>query len=117
MVTDVSLDVTDKSLTLNPPDISDPFTAEVLSGISIYGMLHVQPYLTIGSDVSSILEGPQPVKTVPSHFSVVKLAGDSDIELVFGKEDKERFWIGNPLDMETKLYNNYSYHFLLVCCI
>ena len=106
MVTDVSLGVSDQSLTLSPPDISDPFTAEVLSGTSIYGILHVQPYLTIGSDASSILGGPQPVKTVPSHFSVVKLAGDSDIALVFGKEDKERFWIGNPLDMETKLCLN-----------
>jgi DNA helicase HerA-like ATPase len=66
----------------------------------------VMPYLTIGGDVTSLLLGPQPVKTVPSHFSVVKLAGDRDIELVFGKEDKERFWIGNPLDMETKLCLN-----------
>ncbi|GAI91087.1 unnamed protein product, partial [marine sediment metagenome] len=46
------------------------------------------------------------VKTVPSHFSVVNLASDRDMELVFGKEDKERFWIGNPLDMETKLCLN-----------
>ncbi len=106
MVTDVSLGVSDQSLTLSPPDISDPFTAEVLSGTSIYGMLHVVPYLTIGGDASSILGGPQPVKTVPSHFSAVNLAGDSDIELVFGKEDKERFWIGNPMDMETKLCLN-----------
>jgi hypothetical protein len=25
------------------------------------------------------------------------------MELVFGKEDEERFWVGNPLDMETKI--------------
>ena len=37
---------------------------------------------------------------------MVKLASDQDIELVFGKEDKERFWIGNPLDMEVKLCLN-----------
>jgi DNA helicase HerA-like ATPase len=107
MLTDVSLGVTDQRLTLTPPeDISDPFIAEVLSGTSTYGSLQVTPYLTIGGDVTSLLLGPQPVKTVPSHFSVVKLAGDRDIELVFGKEDKERFWIGNPLDMETKLCLN-----------
>ncbi|GAG53459.1 unnamed protein product, partial [marine sediment metagenome] len=57
-------------------------------------------------DVTSLLEGPQPVKTVPSHFSPANLASDRDIELVFGKEDKERFWIGNPLDMETKVCLN-----------
>ena len=106
MLTDVSLGVTDQKLTATPPEVSDPFMAEVLAGTSTYGTLHILPMLTIGGDVTSLLLGPQPVKTVPSHFSVVKLAGDRDIELVFGKEDKERFWIGNPLDMETKLCLN-----------
>jgi len=106
MITDVSLGVTDPKLALTPPDVSDPFIAEVLAGTATYGTLHVSPQLTIGGDVASLLEGPQPVKTVPSHFSVVNLASDRDIELVFGKEDKERFWIGNPLDMETKLCLN-----------
>ena len=106
MVTDVSLGVTDPKLTATPPEVSDPFIAEVLAGTTTYGQLKVMPMLTIGGDVANIIEGPQPVKTVPSHFSAVKLAGDRDIELVFGKEDKERFWIGNPLDMETKLCLN-----------
>jgi len=103
MITDVSLGVIDQKLTLTPPDVADPFIAEVLAGTSTYGALHVSPYLTIGGDVTSLIEGPQPVKTVPTHFSTVNLASEQDIELVFGKEDKERFWIGNPLDMETKL--------------
>jgi len=106
MITDVSLGVTDQQLTLTPPDVSDPFMVEVLAGTSTYGTLHVSPYLTIGGDVADLLEGPQPVKTIPSHFAAVNLASDQDIELVFGKEDKERFWIGNPLDMETKLCLN-----------
>jgi len=103
MINDVSLGVTNPRLTLTPPGTDDPFITEVLAGTSTYGQLQVMPYLTIGGDVASLIEGPQPVKTIPSHFSVVNLAQDSDIELVFGKEDKERFWIGNPLDMETKL--------------
>jgi len=106
MITDVSLGVTDQKLTITPPDVSDPLTAEVLAGTSTYGTLHVLPMLTIGGEATSLIEGPQPVKTVPGHFSVVNLASDRDIELVFGKEDKERFWIGNPLDMETKLCLN-----------
>jgi len=105
MLTDVSLGVTDHHLTITPPDTADPFITEVLSGTSTYGTLHITPYLTIGGATSTI-EGPQPVKTVPSHFSPVYLASDRDIELVFGKEDRERFWIGNPLDMETKLCLN-----------
>ncbi|MGD9394682.1 MAG: DUF87 domain-containing protein, partial [Dehalococcoidia bacterium] len=103
MITDVSLGVTDQDLTLTPPDVTDPFVAEVLAGTSTFGTIHVTPMLTIGGDAETILEGPQPVKTVPSHFSTVKLASESDMELVFGKEGPQRFHIGNPLDMETKL--------------
>ncbi len=106
MITEVVLGVTDLSLTQTPPDIADPFIAEVLKGTNTFGTLQVMPYLTIGGDVGSLIDGPQPVKTVPSHFSTVNLAEDRDIELVFGKEDKDRFWIGNPLDMETKLCIN-----------
>jgi len=103
MITDVSLGVIDQRLTLTPPDVSDPFTAEVLGGTSTYGILHVLPMLTISGDVATLLEGPQPVKTVPSHFSTVNLASQRDVELVFGSEDERRFYIGTPLDMETKV--------------
>lgn len=103
MITDISLGVIDQKLTVIPPDVSDPFIAEVLAGTSTYGTLHISPYLTIGGDATSLTEGPQPVKTIPSHFSPVNSASQQDVELVFGKEDEKRFWIGNPLDMETRL--------------
>ena len=103
MITDISLGVIDQKLTLTPPDVSDPFMAEVLAGTSTYGTLQVSPYLTIGGDAASLLEGAQPVKTVPSHFSTVNLASQTDVELVFGKEDEKKFYIGTPLDMETKI--------------
>ena len=106
MITDVSLGVIDQKLTLTPPDISDPFTAEVLAGTSTYGMLHVLPMLTIGGNVTSLLEGPQPVKTVPGHFSTVNPASQRDVESVFGSEDERKFYIGTPLDMETKICLN-----------
>jgi DNA helicase HerA-like ATPase len=106
MITDVSLGVTDPRLTVTPPDVADPFIAEVLSGTSTFGTIHVTPMLTIGGDAESILEGPQPVKTIPGHFSPVSLATEADMELVFGEEDKTRFHIGNPLDMETRLCLN-----------
>jgi len=106
MITDVSLGVIDQKLTVTPPDISDPFIAEILAGTSTYGTLHVLPMLTIGGDVVSLIEGPQPVKTVPSHFSAVNLASQQDVELVFGSEDEKKFYIGTPLDMETKICLN-----------
>jgi len=103
MITDVGLGVIDQKLTVTPPNTTDPFIAEVLAGTSTFGTLHVSPTLVIGGDVTAMLEGPQPVKTVPSHFSVVKLATQEDVELVFGTEDEKRFSIGTPLDMETKV--------------
>ncbi len=74
MITDISLGVTDQRLTLAPPDVSDPFITEVLAGTSTFGSLHVAPMLTISGDVENIIDGPRPVKTVPSHFSAVNLA-------------------------------------------
>ena len=103
MITDISLEVIDQQLTVTPPDVSDPFMAEVLAGTSTYGTLHVLPMLTIGGGVADLIEGPQPVKTVPSHFSRVNQASQRDVELVFGSEDEKKFYIGTPLDMETKI--------------
>jgi hypothetical protein len=106
MITDISLGVADPQLTINPPDVSDPFIAEVVSGITVYGNLHVVLQVSLSGDEASLLQGPQPVKTVPAHFSVVRTASQRDVELVFGQEGRERFFIGTPLDMETKVCLN-----------
>ena len=103
VVTDVSLGATDPSLKFNPPDVSNPFIAQVVSGTAAYGVMEVEPMLALSEDPMSVLEGPQRAKTVPPHFSQVSLASDQDIQLVFGSEDERRFWIGNPMDMETRL--------------
>ena len=104
VVTDVALDSTDPSLKASPPDVSNPFVASVVSGTTAYGTITVEPMLTIGGDEPSVLlDGPQPAKTVPAHFSQASAATDRDIELVFGTEGEGRFWIGNPMDMETRL--------------
>jgi DNA helicase HerA-like ATPase len=103
MITDVSLGVADERINVTPADASEPFLAEVLSGTSTFGTLHVLPMLTIGGDAASILDGPQPVKTVPSHFSAVNVSTQRDVESVFGSEDERKFFIGTPLDMETRI--------------
>ena len=102
MITDVSLGMIDSRLSAALPDVSDPFIAEVLKGTTAYGILHVLPMLTIGGEME-LLEGPQPAKTVPAHFSPVREASERDIETVFGKEDEKHLYIGTPLDMETKV--------------
>ena len=103
VVTDASLGATDPSLRLTPPDVSNPFIAEVISGTTVFGTITVEPMLILGEDPIAELEGPQPAKTIPPHFSKVSLASNRDIQLVFGEEDERHFWIGSPLDMETKL--------------
>jgi uncharacterized protein len=106
MITDVSLGVTDERLSISPPDLDNSLIKDILTGTSTFGQIHVTPMLTIGGDEKAMLEGPQPVKTIPAHFSAVNLATEMDMESVFGEEDQTRFFIGNPLDMETKLCLN-----------
>jgi len=103
MVTDVTLDASDERIMSAPPDVSDPFVAEVINGTSTFGRLHVLPMLTIGGGADDILDGPQPVKTVPAHFSVVREADERDMGSVFGSVAEGQFYIGTPLDMETKV--------------
>ncbi|MCX6001940.1 MAG: ATP-binding protein [Chloroflexi bacterium] len=103
MITDISLEAVDPRALVMPPDISDPFIAEVVSGTTTFGKLRVLPMQTITAAAAGGGEGPQPAKTVPAHFSQVELASQADVESVFGKEDARRFYIGTPLDMETKI--------------
>jgi len=103
MITDVSLEAVDPHALTMPPDISDPFIASVVSGTTTYGKISVLPSLTISNTVMGDEAGPMPAKTVPSHFSDVELATQRDVEMVFGKEDQKRFYVGTPLDMETRV--------------
>ena len=83
VVTDVSLGSTDATLSVSPPDVSDPYVARVISGTAAYGALTVEPMLTIaGDDPEVLLEGPQPAKTVPPHFAEAAAATEQDIERV-----------------------------------
>ena len=107
VVTDAALASMDPSMPTQPPDVSDPFIAQVVSGTAAYGTITVEPMLTIGGmDSIAGLDGPQPARTVPPHFSRVGTATDTDIRTVFGEEDDRHFWIGSPLDMETRLFLN-----------
>ena len=107
VVTDAALASMDPAMPAQPPDVSDPFIAQVVSGTAAYGTITVEPMLTIGGiDSIAGLDGPQPARTVPPHFSRVGTATESDIRTVFGDEDDGHFWIGSPLDMEPRLFLN-----------
>jgi DNA helicase HerA-like ATPase len=100
-VSDVILESSDRNLSIYSEEISEGIMAKVATGTAAYGKIKVQPKLSIKtSDTSS---SPQSAKTVPPHFSKVAVSAHSDIELIFGKEAPGKFWIGSPLDMESKL--------------
>ena len=97
VVTDVALASMDPALPASPPDVSNPFVARVVSGTAAYGAITVEPMLTLGAGESVAgIDGPQPAKTIPPHFSPVGSATDDDIRVVFGGEDDRHFWIGSP---------------------
>ena len=106
VVTDLTLDNADPRIKHNPPPLDNPFIAEVVSGTVAYGTAEVIPHLTMPLVIGNPDVVPVASKTIPSHFSPAYPASDSDVETVFGKEDDQHFWIGNPLDMQTKLCLN-----------
>jgi DNA helicase HerA-like ATPase len=101
MITDVALDNTNPQIEKTPPDVSDPFLREVYVGSSVFGRIHVSPMLVLDKDT----EQPRPVKTIPGHFSIVRVATEEDVNMVFGQEDEQHFHIGEPLDMEEVQVN------------
>ena len=106
VVTDLALNSSDPRLQHQPPPLDDPFTTEVVSGSVAYGIASVLPHLTMPLTLGAPDQTPVAAKTIPSHFSPAYPASDGDVEMVFGREDEQHFWIGNPLDMETKVCLN-----------
>ena len=102
VVTDISLGATDARLKHSPPDVDDPFITDIVSGTVAYGIISVLPNLTLPLVLGSE-DGPAAAKTIPAHFSRVYSASERDVALVFGEEDEQHFWIGSPLDMDTKV--------------
>lgn len=105
MLTDVSLAASNPSILANPPH-ADDFTLAVLSGVSTYGTVKVQPMLMLEKDSPTHEPELRPVKTIPSHFAPVHEATSSDFGLVFGEERPDdprdlHFNVGKPLNMET----------------
>ena len=104
MVTDMRLDSTNQEVLLHPPGQEDELLRQVLSGTSTYNIVSLRPMLMMPKDLGDSLDGPRPVKAIPSHFSTVGEAVEADVARIFGREgdDEGRFFsIGSPLDMET----------------
>jgi DNA helicase HerA-like ATPase len=105
MITDVALASANPLVTVQPPDVSDPFLAEVHRGTTTFGTIHLTPLLILEEGAQEV----KPVKTIPEHFTPVYTASQAEVDQVFGEEgvrkvggkDIHYFHIGAPLDMET----------------
>ena len=109
MVTDIELKTNNEKILNFIPSPSDDYIKTVLKGTSAYGLIRLTPYLMAGlnqkiTDEDSITK----IKTIPPHFSTVHEASETDIEQIFGKEEKTNkyFHIGFPAEMEIPLCLN-----------
>lgn len=134
MLTDVSLGTSSDRILSNPPNPNDDFLIAVLAGSSTYGTIQLAPMLmlTAEREKAQVVFDPNqgktngkksgiqnlgslqpqssadmellPVKTIPSHFSQVFDAKETDFRAVFGWEDdpyRRNFAIGKPIDMDV----------------
>jgi hypothetical protein len=102
-ITDISLDSSNPFIEKSPPDMSDDFVRQVMSGTTTFGRLHIAPWLVLEDGATE----PKPVKSVPGHFAPVYAATAEEVNLIFGQNEPGFFEIGEPLDMEgIKIYLN-----------
>ncbi|MGB1285167.1 MAG: ATP-binding protein [Aggregatilineales bacterium] len=95
MLNDITLDNTNQSVQSEPPNIQDPFIRDVYTGTVAYSIISVTPMLVI-----DIEDGNLPVKSIPGHFTEVYTATEQDVNDVFGREGKDNFNVGSPLELE-----------------
>lgn len=122
LLTDVSLGTTNPRILTNPPAPSNTFLQAVLAGSSTYGTLNLAPMLMMAQPNVALTPPKKPkksfppptsanlellpVKTIPSHFSQVYEATETDFRVVFGWEDdphRRNFAIGQPMDMDVPI--------------
>ncbi len=99
LITDLKLEVTHSDILLFPPDPDEHLLNDILKQKDIYATAILRPMLALDA-----LQRPMPVKTIPTHFSIVYEATDAEVGLIFGNEDepsKKYFNIGHPLDMTS----------------
>ena len=103
LLTDVRIDAANEGILLHPPGADEELLRLVLQGSGTYATVSLKPQLMVPKGVTD--EAPQPVKTVPAHFSAVGEATEDDVARVFGAEVQDGgdrfFHVGTPLGMDT----------------
>ena len=102
LIADISLQASDPRIAADPPRDASDFIRSVLAGTTTYATVEVKPQLMLDMrpDNPDERSGPQPVRTIPMHFSVLREAGEMDFHTVFGEPDHTHFNMGTPLAMD-----------------
>ncbi|MGH6914942.1 MAG: ATP-binding protein, partial [Geminicoccales bacterium] len=100
LVTDLQLRATDPGVLSDPP-VGSSFVRDALHGIHSFPVAVVRPSLML-EDSANMIDGagPRAVRTIPSHYSVLRSAAGEDFDVVFGKESAQRFSLGSPVAMD-----------------
>ncbi len=103
-IADIQLRATNNGVLSQPPGGTSSFIARALTGTTTYAAVQVKPMLMIdkpkeGEFVDTTVR-PQPVRTIPMHFAVLREAGESDFRDVFGEDHGRFFAMGYPLTMD-----------------
>ncbi len=103
MITDLELEVSNQDILLFPPTQDEVLLKEILQQQDIYAKATVRPMLMLDEHKRAM-----PVKTIPSHFTLVYEAHEKDLAHIFGneRENKRYFTIGTPLDMDVSICIN-----------
>ncbi len=112
LITDIRLDATSDEVLRHPPGRDDEVLRKVLQGTATFATVSLRPMLMMASGEATLSDKavgePQPVKTVPAHFSLVADATEEDVARIFGSEtaDGRFFNLGSPLDMDSAVCLN-----------
>ncbi len=96
-VSGLRLGANDAGVTSDPPASGSRLVREALARGTTFAecTIHLDLEVTTGER--------QPARTIPSHFSSVALADETDVQVVFGDEQKEGFFaVGTPCDASRK---------------
>lgn len=99
-ITDIRLRATDAALTADPPAHRSAFVRRIIRGTHAYVTVEVRASLVLEDPLDPVGSRPKPARTIPAHFATLRQATALDFELVFGKEDRQRFALGTPPMME-----------------
>lgn len=98
LITDLKLEIANSDAMLFLPDERETVLHEMVRQREMYAVAKIKPLILLNSKNKM-----EPVKMIPSHFAQVVDVNESEVALIFGKEDDRgsHFCVGYPLDMQT----------------